>query len=98
MTDTYRAVVLASRPTGMPVPSDFAVVERELRAPQDGEVVIQNLYASLDAGKVASRRFGAGRVAAMIDALDRIEPKNAVDDAILDGCTYWTEARSSTTG
>jgi hypothetical protein len=50
MTDTYRAVVLAARPKGMPTPSDFAVVERELRHPRDGEVLIQNLYASLDAG------------------------------------------------
>ena len=50
MTDMYRAVVLAARPNGMPVPSDFAVVERELRRPGDGEVLIQNLYASLDAG------------------------------------------------
>lgn len=50
MTDSYRAVVLAARPNGMPVPSDFAVVERPLRQPRAGEVLIQNLYASLDAG------------------------------------------------
>ena len=45
-----RAIVLARRPNGAPVPEDFALVERELRTPAEGEVVIRNLYASLDAG------------------------------------------------
>ncbi len=50
MTDTYRSVVLARRPQGSPRPDDFAVVTNAMRPANDGEVVIQNLYASLDAG------------------------------------------------
>jgi len=45
-----RQVVLAARPDGPPVESDFRVVETARRAPGDGEVVVQNLYVSLDAG------------------------------------------------
>ena len=47
---TYRATVLAARPRGIPVPSDFAVVERPLVLPGPGQVLIQNLFVSLDAG------------------------------------------------
>lgn len=50
MSGTYRSVVLASRPQGAPRPEDFAVAEMPLRAAGSGEVVIRNLYASLDAG------------------------------------------------
>lgn len=50
MTDSYRSVVLARRPQGSPRPDDFAVVTNAMRPANDGEVVIQNLYASLDAG------------------------------------------------
>lgn len=50
MTDSYRCVVLARRPRGMPRPEDFAVVTNLMRPADAGEVVLQNLYVSLDAG------------------------------------------------
>lgn len=50
MTESYRSVVLARRPHGTPRPDDFAVVTNSMRPAADGEVVIKNLYASLDAG------------------------------------------------
>jgi NADPH-dependent curcumin reductase CurA len=43
-----REVHLVSRPTGMPVESDFALVEREVGDPGDGEVLVQNLLMSVD--------------------------------------------------
>jgi NADPH-dependent curcumin reductase CurA len=45
-----KQVVLARRPSGVPVPEDFAIVEASVRAPADGEALLENLYISLDAG------------------------------------------------
>lgn len=43
-------VVLAARPNGAPVPSDFRVETRELPATKDGQILCENLFISLDAG------------------------------------------------
>lgn len=43
-----REVHLVSRPDGMPAPDNFALVKRELDPPGDGEVLVQNLYMSVD--------------------------------------------------
>lgn len=43
-------VVLARRPEGAPRVDDFAVIESPLPALVDGEVLIENLFVSLDAG------------------------------------------------
>jgi NADPH-dependent curcumin reductase CurA len=48
--ETVQHVVLASRPNGAPTLDNFAVEERNLAPPQDNQVLIQNLYISLDAG------------------------------------------------
>ncbi len=45
-----RQVLLAGRPVGIPRESDFRVVHTPLREIHDGELIIQNLYLSLDAG------------------------------------------------
>ncbi len=50
MKQSNRATVLASRPRGIPVPGNFAVVDRPLVQPSPGQVLIQNLFISLDAG------------------------------------------------
>ena len=50
MTNSYRSVVLARRPQGSPKPDDFAIATQPLRSAGDGEVIVQNLYVSLDAG------------------------------------------------
>ena len=43
-----RQWLLAARPQGMVVSSDFEYRESELAAPGDGEVLVRNLYLSLD--------------------------------------------------
>ncbi len=43
-----REVHLVKRPEGLPRPDDFALVESELAEPGDGEVLVQNLYMSVD--------------------------------------------------
>ncbi len=43
-------VLLASRPQGKPQPSDFTVVDTELKPLQPGQARVRNLYVSLDAG------------------------------------------------
>jgi NADPH-dependent curcumin reductase CurA len=48
MTQTMRAITLARRPSGLPVPEDFALVERPLPAPGPGEVLIAASHLSLD--------------------------------------------------
>ena len=39
---------MASRPEGFPVPEDFELVEQDVVDPQHGEILVQNLYLSLD--------------------------------------------------
>ena len=48
MPTKNQQVLLAARPVGAPKESDFRVVETELRDPADGEVLVKNLYLSLD--------------------------------------------------
>ncbi len=43
-----REVVLARYPRGMPQVGDFDLVERPLRAPRTGEILVRNTYMSLD--------------------------------------------------
>ena len=45
---TAREVRLVARPNGMPVASDFEVAEAEVRQPAEGEVVVRNLFLSVD--------------------------------------------------
>ena len=43
-----RQVHLVARPEGLPKESDFAVVEAEVADPAEGEVLVRNLYMSVD--------------------------------------------------
>lgn len=43
-----REIHLAARPNGWPKPSDFKLVETDIPSPGDGEVLIRNLYMSVD--------------------------------------------------
>jgi len=43
-----RQILLASRPVGAPTATDFRLVESPLPEPGDGEVLLRNLYLSLD--------------------------------------------------
>jgi NADPH-dependent curcumin reductase CurA len=43
-----REVHLVARPQGWPNPEDFAIVDAEVAPPEDGEVVVRNLFMSVD--------------------------------------------------
>jgi NADPH-dependent curcumin reductase CurA len=43
-----REVHLAARPYGEPVPGDFALVEREIPSPDQGQVLVRNHFISVD--------------------------------------------------
>jgi NADPH-dependent curcumin reductase CurA len=45
---TARVVHLASRPVGEPVPANFELVERPLAQPGPGQLVVRNVYMSVD--------------------------------------------------
>jgi NADPH-dependent curcumin reductase CurA len=45
---TGREVHLAARPRGEPVPGDFALVEREVPRPDQGQVLVRNHFISVD--------------------------------------------------
>ncbi len=48
MTTTSREIHLASRPDGMPKPENFDLVSVELPDPQDGELLVKNMWMSVD--------------------------------------------------
>ena len=43
-----KQITLKSRPIGVPQPTDFEVVEAETRAPGEGEVLVENVFMSVD--------------------------------------------------
>ena len=43
-----REIHLVQRPTGAPKPDDFSMVEREVADAADGQVLVENLYMSVD--------------------------------------------------
>src|SRR5262245_39833868 len=45
---TNKQVLLANRPSGWVKESDFQIVEQPLASPGDGEVLVRNLFLSLD--------------------------------------------------
>jgi NADPH-dependent curcumin reductase CurA len=47
-TTTSREVRLVARPQGMPVADDFELAEVEVPAPGEGEVLVRNLFLSVD--------------------------------------------------
>src|SRR5687767_1139676 len=54
-----RQVLLAARPAGAPKPSDFRLVETAIPEPGPGEVLVRNIYMSVDPymrGRMNDRR------------------------------------------
>src|SRR5664279_3810788 len=43
-----REVRLASRPIGIPTPANFVLAQTDVAAPRDGQVLVRNLYMSVD--------------------------------------------------
>ena len=69
-----REVHLVARPEGLPKTSDFALVETDVADPGEGEVLVRNLYMSVD--PAMRPRLSVGQdlnVAMMGGALGRIE-------------------------
>ncbi len=48
MTEKNLQVRLASRPIGLPKDSDFEIFEEDIPQPSEGEVLVRNVYLSLD--------------------------------------------------
>jgi len=48
MSTVSREIHLVSRPDGLPVPENFGMVEVELGEPGPGEILVRNLYMSVD--------------------------------------------------
>lgn len=48
MGTVSREIHLVSRPDGLPEPSNFEMIERELEGPGNNEVLVRNLYMSVD--------------------------------------------------
>jgi len=81
---TAREIHLASRPTGVPSPSDFALVSRELPALASGQVLVRNDFMSVDP-------YMRGR---MSDAKSYVPPFEV--GAALEGGAVGTVVESST--
>jgi NADPH-dependent curcumin reductase CurA len=43
-----REIRLKSRPKGLPIPENFALAEVEVESPKEGQVLVRNLYMSVD--------------------------------------------------
>ena len=54
-----KAIVLASRPQGWVKPADFRLESSAMPAPKEGEVLVKNLWLSLDPymrGRISEQR------------------------------------------
>jgi NADPH-dependent curcumin reductase CurA len=54
-----RRITMASRPTGLPTETDFAIDESEVGEPRAGEVLVRNLWVSVDPyqrGRMSTQR------------------------------------------
>jgi hypothetical protein len=68
-----REIHLVQRPTGMPAPGDFALVERQVPDAADGEVLVQNVIMSVDPAMRPRLTAGQGLNEAMMAfALGRV--------------------------
>lgn len=45
---TSREIRSVSRPQGMPTEADFVLAQTELKPPSEGQVMVRNLYMSVD--------------------------------------------------
>ena len=60
MSTTSREIQLKSRPDGMPTPDNFEMIEVELPDPGPGEVLVKNIYMSVDPYMRGRMRFDWG--------------------------------------
>lgn len=94
-----RQVHLISRPNGMPTHENFKLVEVELSPPQAGEVLVKNLYMSVDpymrgrmnANGVYAQPFGLDEVmygGAVGEVLESADSSLQVGDIVLNGAAW----------
>jgi NADPH-dependent curcumin reductase CurA len=55
MNLTSKEIRLKARPNGMPKDSDFEVATTEARQPGEGEVLVRNIWMSVDPSRSAAR-------------------------------------------
>ncbi|MGH6999700.1 MAG: zinc-binding dehydrogenase, partial [Phenylobacterium sp.] len=80
-----REIHLVARPNGMPAQGDFAVIETQVPDAADGQVLVENLYMSVD--PAMRPRLTAGQdlnVAMMGGALGRVVQSKTPDFAVGD--------------
>lgn len=75
-----KAFVLASRPTGMPTPANFRLVEQPIPEPGDGQVLIRQLFLSVD--PYMRGRMNEGRSYAEPQAIDAVMRGGTVGEVI----------------
>jgi NADPH-dependent curcumin reductase CurA len=71
-----REVHLVQRPEGAPKPADFALVERDVPDAADGEVLVENIYMSVDpamrprltAGQALNEAMGGGALGRVVQS------------------------------
>ena len=98
---TNRRIVLAARPTGEPVPSDFRLETTPLPQPAEGQALLKTLYLSIDpymrgrmnAGPSYAPPVGIGQImggAAVCEVLDSRTPELTPGDIVLSH-TAWQD-------
>ena len=96
---TAKQVHLISRPAGMPNHENFAMVEVELNPPAEGEVLVKNLYMSVDpymrgrmrADAVYAQAYGLNEVmygGAVGEVLESADSSLQVGDIVLNGAAW----------
>lgn len=80
MTTKNKQVLLAARPEGAPRATDFRIVESELRDPEDGELLVKNLFLSLD--PYMRSRMNEGKSYAARVELDQVMVGGTVSEIV----------------
>ena len=57
---TSREIRLKSRPTGMPAPEHFELVEVPVPSPEEGQILVRNLWMSVDPYMRGRMKAGRG--------------------------------------
>ena len=87
MTTTATRIVLASRPKGEPTAADFRLEQAPLPAPAHGQVLLRNLYLSLD--PYMRGRMNAGRSYVPPIAIDEVMDGGTVSEVLESAHPQW---------
>lgn len=86
MSRTSREIHLASRPDGLPIPENFRIVETTVPDAGAGEVLIRNVYMSVDPAMRPPLSNGQAKLDAVLGggAIGRVEQSNHPDWSVGD--------------